>query len=80
MRPQIRIPDSVTVQELQVTLGGGRTKSNHGIVVLYGVHDNLIKPADSADATFCNKPWTQLFQRTGIAETDLWPPDNVGNP
>ena len=78
MRSQIRIPDNVTVQELQVSLGGGRTRSNHGIVILYGIHDNLTAPADSASATFCNKPWKELFQRTGIAETDLWPLDSVG--
>lgn len=62
---------------MQVTLGADRAKSNHGIVILYGIHDNLVKPVDSLEATFCNKPWKQLFQKTGITEGDLWPPDTV---
>jgi hypothetical protein len=75
----IHIPDEVTVQEFQVSLGGGRTRSDHGIVVVYGVHDDLIKLADAEGATFCNKPWKQLFQWTGITEADLWPANNVSS-
>ena len=71
------IPDHVTVQEIQVTLGRGRTRSQHGIVVVYGVRDDILTPVSSEGATFCNKPWVELFQRTGIAESDLWPPESV---
>lgn len=73
----MRIPDHVTVQEIQVTLGCGRTKSKHGIVVVYGIHDNLLDSIESPNATFCNNPWSQLFQRTGITDRDLWPPGSV---
>ena len=74
---QVDIPDHVTVQEIQVTLGCGQTKSEHDIVVVYGIHDNLLTSIESPEATFCNNPWSQLFQRTGITEGDIWPPGSV---
>lgn len=73
---RVVIPDDVTVQEISVVLGYGRTRTNHSIVAVYGIHDNLTKPMDSLGATFCNEPWEKFFQRTGITETDLWPPNN----
>lgn len=76
-RPQVCVPDHMTVQEIQVTLGCGRTRSNHGIVVVYGVHDDIVAAVESPKATFCNKPWQQLFKRTGITEGDLWLPESV---
>ncbi len=75
----ICIPDHMTVQEVHVSLGKGRMKTNHGIVVLYGIHDNLRVAFDSPDSTYCNEPWSTLFNRTGITETDLWLPQVVGH-
>lgn len=44
---QLRIPDNLTVQEIHVTLGRGRKKNNISVIVIYGVHDNLIVRASN---------------------------------
>ena len=67
------------MQEIQVALGHGRAKNHLGIVVVYGIHDNLAVPMGSPGATFCNQPWDQLFQWSGITADDLWLPGEVSH-
>ena len=73
------IPDRLTVQEIQVALGRGRMRTNHSVVVVYGVSDHMNKPYVDQEslATFCNEPWEVLFKRTGIVASDLWLPGTV---
>lgn len=73
----LTIPDELIVQEINVGLGRGKTRANLGIVVVYGVRDNLVLTYDSPGATFCNQPWSELFQRTGIEPAELWLPEHV---
>ena len=75
----MHIPANVVVQQVQLTLGSGRSRQDHGIVVVYGVHDHLTAPVDSDMATFCNQPWQEFFTRTGVTETDLWFPGSVSS-
>jgi len=75
----LTIPDSLTVQEIHIVLGHWDQRSLHTVVVAYGVNDRMNTSyieGDSA-ATFCNKPWGSLFQRTGIQPSDLWLPGAV---
>ena len=60
-----------------MALGRGKTKAHLGIVVVYGVRDNLVMMYDSPGATFCNQPWTEFFQRTGIQPAEIWLPEDV---
>lgn len=64
------------MQEIRVSLGQGRTRSQHNIVVVYGIHDSLTAVEGSPEATFCNQPWEKLFAR-GIKREDLWRPGEV---
>ena len=73
----LTIPDELTVQEISVGLGRGKTRANLGIVVVYGIKDNLVLCYDSPGATFCNRPWSEFFERTGIEPAELWLPEHV---
>ena len=75
----LAIPDELTVQEVSVGLGRGKTKAELGIVVVYGVQDNLVVTYDSPGATFCNRPWAELFKRTGIEPAEIWLPEDVSS-
>ena len=74
----LTIPDELTVQEISVGLGRGKTRANLGIVVVYGVQDNLVLKYDSPGATFCNQPWSEFFDRIGIEPAEIWLPEHVG--
>ena len=76
--PKIRIDSELAVQEVHVSLGHGPMRTQHGIVMIYGIRDKLDGKLES-DGTFCNKPWEDLFQRTGIRDSDLWFPNMVHN-
>ena len=65
------------MQEISVGLGRGKTRANLGIVVVYGVQDKLVLTYDSPGATFCNRPWSEFFERTGIEPAELWLPECV---
>ncbi len=76
------IPDNIAMQELHITLGHGHTKTSHPVMVTYGIHDRIIneyeeKSGVQSTSTFCNHPWENLFQRTGIQSSDLWLPGAV---
>ena len=73
----LTIQDEMTVQEISVKLGQGKTRVELGIVVVYGVRDNLLVAYGSPEATFCNRPWAEFFERTGIQPSEIWLPNTV---
>ena len=60
-------------------LGRGKTRAALGIVLVYGVRDNLVVTYDSPGATFCNRPWSEFFKRTGIEPAEIWLPEDVSS-
>ena len=73
---EVHIERDLTVQEVHVCLGGGAARVCQSIVVVYGTSDDLT--AGESEGTFCNKPWAELYQRTGVTASDLWFPGQVG--
>jgi len=73
---RVHIERELTVQEVHVCVGGGAAQVAHSIVVVYGTSDDL--GASEPEGTFCNKPWEDLYQRTGVTPSDLWFPNQVG--
>ncbi|XP_048578770.1 L-fucose kinase [Nematostella vectensis] len=41
-------------------------------LVVFGVFDDLECAITSERSTFCNKPWEDFFQRTGLTVDDIW--------
>lgn len=74
--PVIRVESDLAVQEVCVSIGHGPMRTTYGIVMAYGIHDELNARCDLG-GTYCNKPWADLFQRTGIMDSDLWFPNMV---
>ena len=68
------IPDGLVVQGLDVVFGNGGKNTKQSILVFYGLHDNLLDDYSSSSATFCNAPWSEFFQRTGVQPSELWSP------
>lgn len=75
MSAPLSIPHNLTVQEIQVSIGRGVTHASLSVVVVYGIYDNLMVPYTSDNATFCNRPWVNFFQQTGIQPAELWLPN-----
>ncbi len=76
------VPENLSMQELCITLGHGRTKTHHTVLVVYGVYDLMTTEYKEESngqqaSTFCNQSWEHLFQRTGIMPSDLWLPGTV---
>ncbi len=76
------VPENLSMQELRIMLGHGRTKIHHTALVVYGVYDRITSEYKEEvngqhTSTFCNQSWEHLFRRTGILSSDLWLPGAV---
>ncbi|CAI7999674.1 L-fucose kinase [Geodia barretti] len=73
LSPVLSVPDGIALQEIRVTMGTAQKCFHLDVGVVYGINDLLTASEGSEGATFCNRPWSEFFERTKIQSSELWP-------
>ncbi|EDV25942.1 uncharacterized protein TRIADDRAFT_55544 [Trichoplax adhaerens] len=63
------IPDKSVMLNFIISIGDNVSRR---ITTVFGLDDNLMLSVDNQKSSFCNKPWSAFFERTGIDSSDLW--------